>query len=98
MDEKLEKLIKPIKDICEKIVKDVEIDNHLLSLDTIIKKDKFFETHSLILLLQVLKNIKNEVKIRKILILAEKILQNISGNYSNNIYQFHKFLLDIKVS
>lgn len=97
MDEKLEKLIKPIKDICVNIEKDVKIDNHLLNLEAIIKKDKFFETHSLIHLLQILTKVKNEEKIQKILILIEKILQNTNGNYSNNMYQFYKFLNDIKV-
>lgn len=100
MADKVKKLIRPIKDICEKIEKsDDAIDPLLADLKVHIRKDKFYESHSQQHLQALLKQLDgNSSKIEPILRVLNEILSNSEGNYSINLSNFYKFLIDMKVN
>ena len=99
-EEKLERAIRPIKEICVKIEKnDINIDVLLAELRVIIKKDPFYASHSLVQLQSLLKRLDGKSsKIEPILVVINEILNNNDSNYNRNLTIFKNFLSDMKVN
>lgn len=101
--ESTEKLIQPIRNLCSKIEIDRDSDtiNHLKEIREIIKKGKFYESHALLCLTDLLKklpgNNKSSHKIENILKELDCILHNPNGNYNLNIKNFCSFVFSLKV-
>lgn len=100
MDEKSEKYLKPIRDICQKIEKNANADDQFDELRKLIKRGSFYEYHCFKLLLTLLKtNLKLEAgKVKEIFKIIRTVIDQSSKNKNSILILYYNFIIGLKVN
>jgi predicted amidophosphoribosyltransferase len=101
MDEKNEKYLKPIKEICEKIENSNSQTSCCDELHVYIKKAPFYALHSFRMLLEILKKKVQKLPVQKAREISKTlnfIIQTDEASRKNNLISLYNFILSDQVS